>query len=308
MDDLGSDSVLAHHSVVASGEPSTGGSLDASDHLSDSVLAGLLDFGENTSAEEDLGGSEAVGILLELEVIEDSLGGLLSILSIARNVGGEEIVSLHKLGVDDAVGETLSADFNSLKHTIATELIKNDSVLQMSSTLLRVGQDATHEVRIGALQGRHELGELLLVLGSYSDEAGTLLSGSLSGGGSSARNGGGLAWELGDGVGEETRDERVLGVLHGALEIVLEGVLILLEPAVGLIGNVASIVRDGEGGVGSLETRLLVFGGLALSVLGVELLDKGLVGGAGEHTLLIKQGEHTRSLGGSRCGGLQEKD
>lgn len=83
------------------------------------------------------------------------------------------------------------------------------------------------------------------------------------------------------------------------LEIGLEGVLVLLEPSVGLVGDVASIVGHSEGGVGLLETGLLVLGALALSVLSIELVDEGLVGGRGEHGLLIEEGEDTGGLGGN---------
>ena len=76
-----------------------------------------LNVRELSSAEEHLGETEPVLALGDLEPLEDSLGGRLGVLGVAGDVGDQEVISLHELGVDRPVGESKTGNPNSFEHT-----------------------------------------------------------------------------------------------------------------------------------------------------------------------------------------------
>ena len=51
--------------------------------------------------------------------------------------------------VDHSVGETFTADTNTLKHTVASQLIQHESRVDDTGLFLLVGDDATNEVGVG---------------------------------------------------------------------------------------------------------------------------------------------------------------
>jgi hypothetical protein len=57
-----------------------------------------------------------------------------------------------------AVGEALSANTNTLKNTIASQLVKNKWCIYLASTFLVVGYDTSNKVRVGISKGHHKFG------------------------------------------------------------------------------------------------------------------------------------------------------
>ena len=76
-----------------------------------------LNVRELSSAEEDLGQTKAVLALGDLEALEDGRCGGLGVLRVTRNIGDQEVVALHELGVDCSIGETQTCDADTLQHT-----------------------------------------------------------------------------------------------------------------------------------------------------------------------------------------------
>jgi hypothetical protein len=95
-------------------------------------------------------------------------------------------------------------------------------------------------------------------------------------------------------VSEELADEGVLRLGHAGLEIVLERILVLIDPALGIVSDTSSIVDNLEGGLG--ETRLAVLG-VSLAKLVVALLEEALVTRLSV-ARFIKESEDSRGLAG----------
>ena len=56
---------------------------------------------------------------------------------------------LHKIGMESSVGETFTANTNTLKHTVTGQLIQHKRGIDETRLFLLVGNDATDEVRVG---------------------------------------------------------------------------------------------------------------------------------------------------------------
>jgi len=134
-------------------------------------------------------------------------------------------------------------------------------------------------------------------LSSDCDELSSLLSGSrLAGGGgwsralSSSRGWAGSTVELGDELVSEQVDDELEGRrLHGEFEILLEGILVLLEPSNDFVLDSTGVMSETE--VVLAETRLLVER-VALVVL-VKLGEEGVIVGLGHDTLFVEKDEDT---------------
>ena len=58
------------------------------------------------------------------------------------------VTYLHKIGVEGSVGETFTANTDTLKHTVTGQLIQHKSGVDETTLFLLVGDDATNEVRV----------------------------------------------------------------------------------------------------------------------------------------------------------------
>ena len=65
------------------------------------------------------------------------------------------LISIHllELGIEHFVGEATHGNPNSLKHTIASQLVHDEWGLHISGLLVGVGHKATHKVGVAAVQG-----------------------------------------------------------------------------------------------------------------------------------------------------------
>uniref|UniRef100_A0A2M4C5L0 Putative secreted protein n=1 Tax=Anopheles marajoara TaxID=58244 RepID=A0A2M4C5L0_9DIPT len=150
--------------VVAPSQKTTAVRLEVDDQVRDLVVALLLEMGQHTSPEEDLRLSDAVQIAVQFERFDHLLAGPLAIHESLRNdVRRQQFVALAELLEWDTVRETLAADTDTLEHTIAPQLIQHQRSIDLARSLLVVGDDATHKVRIRVAQRVHQFGQLFLV-------------------------------------------------------------------------------------------------------------------------------------------------
>ena len=105
---------------LPSGKQSTAISLELDYQVCDPQVSLLLKVGEHTSAEEDLGLSDSEEAWVQLQCFDHLLASLLPIHeALGDDVGSEELVALTELLEGNPVGESLSANSDSLEHTIA---------------------------------------------------------------------------------------------------------------------------------------------------------------------------------------------
>merc|ERR550519_2082606 len=86
------------------------------------------------------------------------LRGLLVVdeLAFRDDTGIQYLVSLFEVSIDDSAGEALSADPNTLQHTVTPQLVDDQEVLHQTWSLGLVGNQATHKVRMSAPQVGHQ--------------------------------------------------------------------------------------------------------------------------------------------------------
>ena len=59
-----------------------------------------------------------------------------------------------EVGVEHSVGESTHADPDSLKHTVASQLVHDQRTLHLAGLLVGVGHQATHKVGLAAVLER----------------------------------------------------------------------------------------------------------------------------------------------------------
>merc|ERR1712142_1271565 len=152
--------------------------------------------------------------------------------------------------------------------------------VDVSRLLDLVGDNATDEVRMSRVQVGHQLHQGLSVSSGNGHHGSTLLLGA-------------IIFLL-----EDKSADRVTGLRHHASDGLIDGILVLEEPA-------SDVVSDGTGVVVNLEVSfgLALLGGLGLAkglvlaqVLAHHRLQVGLVSGLGDDTLFLQHGQDTHLL------------
>merc|ERR1712076_326033 len=152
--------------------------------------------------------------------------------------------------------------------------------------LVGVGHHTTDKVGVSLVEDTHEVVQLALEVGRHSLATLALLAllvlGSLQG--------------LTRVVLEAFNGQGVASVLDQLNNGVVEGILVLLQPA-------SQVVRHSGGVVNDSEMRIGVRAGVGLSELGPlaqqvghQLLSEGGIGGLGEERLLLKDGQEGHGL------------
>merc|ERR1719334_2792205 len=246
----------------------------------------LLHETKDASPEEDLGVTKTVLLLVQLDQFQDSTSGSLVILSFCDHSSTKNIVSCLEFRVEHLVGEASPADGDTSQHTIALVLVHHQLRLNTTRLLMGVRHNTTDEVGLSLVKSGHEVIKLALEVGGHSLATLALLSFLILGGLSR------LAWV----VSKALNDQRVGSILQHLYNSVIEGVLVLLQPASQVVGDSGGVVDDTEvsirvrAGVGLAE-----LGPLAQAV-GQQLLSEGQVSGLGEERLLLKDGKETHGL------------
>merc|ERR1719330_392149 len=147
-----------------------------------------------------------------------------------------DVVSALKLSIDHFVGETSSAVGDTSQHTVTLILVHDQGGLHTSGLLVGVGHNTTDEVRLGFVEGGHEVIKLALEERGHSLTTSLLLPvlvlGSLHG---LAR----VVSEAGDG-------KRVAAILDHLDNGVIERILVLVEPSSQVVGHGGGVVYNGK--------------------------------------------------------------
>merc|ERR1719166_170389 len=263
-------------------------SLDHSDPLEDELITSLLETSQSSGSEEDEGVSQPVPVTGELNLVHQGVHSGLVVAGALDLSLSQASVSHLVVRVEHSVGESSHADPDTLKHTVTGQLVHDQWGLNLSGLLVSVGHKATDEVRLASVESGHQLSQRDQVDGGDGLTAATLLLllALLLG------SGGGLAGVIGPEKGQESAGAGGLEHLHNG---VVDGVLVLLQPAGDVVGHDTGVVRDGEVSVlVSLGLGLQEDGQLAQGSL--QLLLEGLVSGLGEERLLLKDGPDTHGL------------
>merc|ERR1712198_86365 len=255
--------------------------LHLDDDLGQSAFTDLLQLGQHARAEHDLGPAATEGVRVHAGVDEGLLGALLRIPGqIGEDLGGDDGVAGHEVGVGDLVGQTQHADADTLQHAVAVELVHDERSIDVSGLLDLVGDDATHEVRMGGVQVGHQLHQGLSVGSRDGHHGGSLLLGAI------------ILLRKDEG------DDGVAGGCHHANDGLIDGILVLEEPASDVVSDGTSVVVDLK-----VSLRLALLGGLGLAkglvlaqVLAHHLLQVGLVSGFGDNALFLKHGQDAHLL------------
>merc|ERR1719166_897383 len=263
-------------------------SLDHSDPLENKLITSLLETSQSSGSEEDEGVSQPVPVTGELDLVHQSVHSGLVVAGALDLSLSQASVSHLVVGVEHSVGESSHADPDTLQHTVTGQLVHDQWRLNLSGLLVSVGHKATDEVGLASVESGHQLSQRDQVDGGDGLTAATLLLllALLLG------SGGGLAGVIGPEKGQQLTLGGGLEHLHHA---VVNGVLVLLQPAGDVVGHDTGVVRNGEVSVlVSLGLGLKEDGQLAKGSL--QLLLKGLVSGLGEERLLLEDGPDTHGL------------
>merc|ERR1719347_356532 len=255
--------------------------LHLNEDLGESALTDLLESRQHTGAEHDLGGTATEGVGVHAGGDESLLGAVSGVSGqIGEDLGSDDGVTRHEVGVGDLVGQTQHTNTDALEHAVAVELMHDKRSVDVSGLLDLVGDDATDEMRVSRVQVGHQLHQGLSVGGGNGHHGGTLLLGAVI---------------L---LREDEGDDGVAGGAHHADDSLVDGILVLEEPA-------GDVVSDGTGVVMDLEVSfgLALLGGFGLAerlvlaqMLAHHLLQVGLVGGLGHDALLLQHGQDAHLL------------
>merc|ERR1719295_2143716 len=164
LDDLKGDLLLSLDVIGDVDEDAASLALHLHDDLGQSAFTDLLKGGQHAGAEHDLGlaATEGVGVHAGSD---EGLGGALSgiVGQIGEDLGRDDRVTGHEVGVGDLVGQTQHTDADTLQHAVAVKLVHDERSIDVSGLLDLVGDDATHEVRMSRVQVGHQLHQGLSV-------------------------------------------------------------------------------------------------------------------------------------------------
>merc|ERR1712226_522740 len=177
----------------------------------------------------------------------------LSFLAFA-SCGSNDVEATLELRVCNLVGEASTADGDTSKDTIALVLVHDQARLHTTGLLVGVGHHTTDKVGVSLVEDTHEVVQLALEVGRHSLATLALLAllvlGSLQG--------------LTRVVLEAFNGQGVASVLDQLNNGVVEGILVLLQPASQVVRHSGGVVNDSEmriwvrAGVGLGEERLLL--------------------------------------------------
>merc|ERR1719150_209835 len=254
----------------------------------DQLISVFLKLGKSTSSEEDKSVAKSVSLSGEVDLVHESIGGHLVVAG-AGNLGlAQASVSQLVVGIEHTVRESAHANPNALQHTVTGQLVHDQRRLNLSGLLVGVRHKAADKVGSAVVEGGHQLHQ-----GHQVDRRHGLATASLLLLPSLLL--GGFCW-LARVVNPQFREERNrAGGLEDLNNSVVDGILVLLQPASDVVGHNTSIVRNGK-------VSILVSLGLGLqehrqlAKRGLQLLLKGLVSSLGEERLLLKNGPDTHGL------------
>merc|ERR1712042_58272 len=104
--------------------------------LGESALTDLLEGGQHTGAEHDLGLSATEGVGVHASDDQSLVGALLRVSGhIGEDLGGDDGVTDHEVSVGNLVGQTQHTDTDTLEHTVAVKLVHDKRSIDVSRLL-----------------------------------------------------------------------------------------------------------------------------------------------------------------------------
>eukprot|EP00732_Lithocolla_globosa_P001104 Lithocolla_globosa_v1_NODE_497_length_3887_cov_213.445459.p2 type:complete len:191 gc:universal NODE_497_length_3887_cov_213.445459:1510-2082(+) len=152
-------------------------SLETSNQTSELSITFFFQNTQDTSLEKHLGETNLVVFGLDLQCLNQFLGGDTPVhKALGQHTNGQDLVTLLEFSKGDTVRVTHTDDTNTFQHTIASELVQHQGGVNDTWLLLFVGNDTTDKVGGGVFQSSHQRGQLLAMALADSDELGTLLA------------------------------------------------------------------------------------------------------------------------------------
>ena len=146
--------------------------MESRENLRELRVTDVFKVSEHTSLEEHLGQTDTEVLLGEDTLVDelghDRLSTFLLVVITLSFLGSKDGITLnlnvcccerwvahrnllrylHKVGVESSVGETFTANTDTLKHTVTGQLIQHESGVDETTLFLLVGDDATNEVGV----------------------------------------------------------------------------------------------------------------------------------------------------------------
>merc|ERR1712172_377017 len=119
----------------------------------------LLKGSKRASAEEDKGVSEPVSLTVKGNAVHECIDCGLVVLGGLDGCLAKAGVPQLEVGVHHPVGESTHADPDSLKHTVASQLVHDEWGLHLAGLLVGVGHKATHKVGLAGVEGSHQFNQ-----------------------------------------------------------------------------------------------------------------------------------------------------
>ena len=91
-------------------------------------------------------------------MVQDHLAGFLTLQEFVgiEQVSGHDLVPVEEVSIYAPVGESLLADTDALKYTVASQLVENQRPVDDTTSLDFVGDQATHEAGVGGVEVGHQ--------------------------------------------------------------------------------------------------------------------------------------------------------
>ena len=213
--------------------------LEIPEKFQHNVITSFLKDGKSSSSEEDHGMAKPIALAAELNLVHKGIDSSFVILRAGNLLGTKNGIASFVVSIEHPVGEASHTDPDTLKHTIASELVHDERRFNISRLLVGVGHKTTHKVGLARVKGLHQAVEGDKVDRGHSLAATTLLLL--------------LAFLLWRGcrlarmvkpqVNKQGRGTCALEYLNNR---VIDRILVLLKPVGHIVRHNAGIMRDGK--------------------------------------------------------------
>merc|ERR1719516_35705 len=132
-------------------------SLHQPDPLDHQFVPRLFHRTQGPGTEEHHPVAEPVPLTVERNAVHEGPDGCFVVGGGLDGLLAEAGVPHLEVGVEHPVGESSHADPDALEHTVTGQLVHDQRGLHLSGLLVGVGHQATHEVGLAGVQGRHQL-------------------------------------------------------------------------------------------------------------------------------------------------------
>merc|ERR1719167_1363840 len=285
LDASGSTYSGQHSEEFNSHELSSGSGLNLGDDDGKEFITLFFKIGKGASLEEDLGLTDSVQWFWKFNGLQDDFRSSLAVNDVSALRSSEKLVTLVEVWVLASVGETLSANTDTFKYTITSELMQDQFWKDSSWSLDFVGDNATDKGWLGTTEGAHQSVQLLSVEGADSLHGTTLLLLLLA-----------TRWCFWFNCWEENTDQVPLGFLEKFDNRGVKRILVFVEPSVKVVSYISSVMLADEVSNSLFANLWLDECWVLLFVSIVQFLFEGFISSLGDNRLFLKSCEDTTGL------------